>query len=1129
VLAALALGDGPLERDLLADIVWDGTPPTSWPSSLRNTLSRLRRFLDRAAPGTELCSVGGSWQLQLPPGSSVDVVEAHRHLIEAESLIASGRALDAIEAASAAVPIMRGLFLPGWVTEWTERWRATIRDWRLRALDVLVAGHSIMGSYSAATAAANEAILVDPFREVTYRSLMETHLRAGDRAAGLAAYEQCRRLLAETLGVPPSPQTEAIYQALLGTDPVLGTHTTSETAPAPATGAIPQSGARRHIPSTNGAALLALPPRPHHFTGRHTEHRALAQAWAHIDHAGMTAAVISGAAGVGKSALVVEAAYRLASGDAIALYGTCSDASQPFQPIVEQLAGFLNAGGSSAFALLEDLAPVLTPLLPALRVRHPPRKLCQDPSITATSASSTEALSAARDELFGAVTAAYLRIAAERPTLLVFDDVQWAPAETCELLGQLLSAAKGASLLILVAHRDRLEPSLPIQRVLDRLAREPETLHLAVAGLGRRELTVLTSKLAPGLDPAAREALVDKIDAATDGNPLFALELLRAETANGERRDRRAESTPPASVVGLIDRRTRALPRDARQCLMAAAAAGPVFDVPTVCAATAIDESEAVDAFELATREYLVEPEHGPLARYRFTHALVRDAVLASIPGPDRTKLHLTIAEAWQARVDAPARSGEILSQLLAAGDRADPRRVVAAAMRSGQAAIDERAFTTAAARFAIACDRAPDDRTRCRALLKMAESQAAAGDLDQARRTTLTAVDAARRAGNDELFAHAVLGLARGGQETSAWFAPELDRDLLDEAADRLASGTDVALRIRVMGQLAAALHRPGEHQRRTEIACQAVELARSLGDETVLAATLTASRIALNHPRDTPARRAMADEVLRIAARRNDLPTRIDARFARISDAAELADRVLVEADLAEVERETAHRGDLMSRWRVAAWRALLTIVDGDVTRGSRLSDRALEMWGADPNATAVRTWGGHQLTALTITGRVREASALAREGVDRYGTEVPGYRCALALTLALSGDLDEASDQIRRFLVDPGLDGWRIDSSWLCGAVCLAEAIALTGDGEAAQLLLPRLEPARDRLAFAGGLTGLCFWGATATAVGLLLCTIGHHAEAAAALRSGAHQCATFGAKPWAHRAEAALESL
>ena len=64
---------------------------------------------------------------------------------------------------------------------------------------------------------AREAVAIEPFRETSYQLLMRAHAAVGNRAEALRVYERCRNLLSEELGVPPSPQTEAVYLDVLRT------------------------------------------------------------------------------------------------------------------------------------------------------------------------------------------------------------------------------------------------------------------------------------------------------------------------------------------------------------------------------------------------------------------------------------------------------------------------------------------------------------------------------------------------------------------------------------------------------------------------------------------------------------------------------------------------------------------------------------------------------------------------------------------------------------------------------------------------------------------------------------------------------------------------------------------------
>ncbi len=98
---------------------------------------------------------------------------------------------------------------------WVELKRRELSPLLLQALETLAEARSLLGDHVHAAAAAHAAIEMDPFRESAHRLAMRTLLRAGDDAAGLRVYERCRSLLAEELGVDPSPESQRLHVELL--------------------------------------------------------------------------------------------------------------------------------------------------------------------------------------------------------------------------------------------------------------------------------------------------------------------------------------------------------------------------------------------------------------------------------------------------------------------------------------------------------------------------------------------------------------------------------------------------------------------------------------------------------------------------------------------------------------------------------------------------------------------------------------------------------------------------------------------------------------------------------------------------------------------------------------------------
>lgn len=208
----------PLARDDLAETLWPDKLPPSWDLALSALVSKLRTAL-AALPGVRrdgvLTQAFGCYHLQLPEPVWIDVEAAAEAVHLAEAAQQGGGLRAAYGHAVVANAITSRPFLPGEDGEWVAGRRENLSRLRVRALDCLVDCLADNGETTLALQDAEAAIRLDPYREVGYRRLMRLHLDAGDRAQGLRAYERCRTLLAEELGVSPSPETEAVYRSLL--------------------------------------------------------------------------------------------------------------------------------------------------------------------------------------------------------------------------------------------------------------------------------------------------------------------------------------------------------------------------------------------------------------------------------------------------------------------------------------------------------------------------------------------------------------------------------------------------------------------------------------------------------------------------------------------------------------------------------------------------------------------------------------------------------------------------------------------------------------------------------------------------------------------------------------------------
>src|SRR5260370_11456022 len=205
------------------------------------------------------------------------------------------------------------------------------------------------------------------------------------------------------------------------------------------------------------------------------------------------------------------------------------------------------------------------------------------------------------------------------------------------------------------------------------------------------------------------EALVSLISSYTEGNPFFVEELYRhlAERglltdSNGEfRRDLKLmEVDVPQSLRLVIGRHLARLSDGTMAILNFAAVIGRSFTFELLEAATGEDAEQLLDRVEEGERTGLISStlDH-PAARFRFSHELVRQAVLEGLSPPRRQRIHLRVANAIE-RLHADAlesHANDLAHHLLQAGAAAtDPRRTVRFLAMAAKREISQSAYESA-------------------------------------------------------------------------------------------------------------------------------------------------------------------------------------------------------------------------------------------------------------------------------------------------------------------------------------------------------------------------------------------------------------------------------------------------
>jgi DNA-binding SARP family transcriptional activator len=199
LLALLAFHQRPVQRVYVAGKLWiDATEERAF-ASLRSALWRANQ-----ARIPLVCASDS--RLALHPDVRVDVQEAaaqaHR--------IVDGTAEDVSFAGFA----LTGELLPDWYDDWLLIERERYRQLQLHALEALAERLTVLGRYAEAAETALTAIVVEPLRESAHRVLIRVYCDEGNASEALRHYELYRRLLADQLGLEPSPQLDDLVAPL---------------------------------------------------------------------------------------------------------------------------------------------------------------------------------------------------------------------------------------------------------------------------------------------------------------------------------------------------------------------------------------------------------------------------------------------------------------------------------------------------------------------------------------------------------------------------------------------------------------------------------------------------------------------------------------------------------------------------------------------------------------------------------------------------------------------------------------------------------------------------------------------------------------------------------------------------
>jgi DNA-binding SARP family transcriptional activator len=284
----------------LAAAVWQGGPPGSSRVTLQNYVKRLRHSLEPAGRDRIVTRPAG-YLIEVGPGE-LDVTRFTEQHAAGLAAVRAGAWPDAADRLAAALEVWRGQPLadvPSPALARTEGQRLT--ELRLGALEARIDAQLHLGMHRELIPELEELAAAEPLRERVHELLMLALYRSGQQAAALAAYRNTRRQLVGELGIEPGPALRELNLRIQRADPSLLLPGTRE-----------RGGAGGARPSDAAPHPRMLPAEVPGFIGRAAELAAVSALLPEPPDGDGAApiTVISGTAGVGKTALAVHWAHQ---------------------------------------------------------------------------------------------------------------------------------------------------------------------------------------------------------------------------------------------------------------------------------------------------------------------------------------------------------------------------------------------------------------------------------------------------------------------------------------------------------------------------------------------------------------------------------------------------------------------------------------------------------------------------------------------------------------------------------------------------------------------------------------------------------------------------------------------------
>jgi predicted ATPase len=455
--------------------------------------------------------------------------------------------------------------------------------------------------------------------------------------------------------------------------------------------------------------LLATPSHDEEFVtdgapvlvGREEESGLLRRRWDQSKAGLGQVVLISGEAGIGKSALVetLRAQVRAEGLPRIAVRCSPYHTTSALYPVITHLERLLQLAPDDSPAIrlakLEDglrpsglpLAEVVPLLAGLMAVPLPAERYAQ---LTLTPPQQ-------KQQTLDALVAWLAAEAERQPVLVAWEDLHWTDPTTLEVLGLVIEQAPTVPMLHVLTYRPEFSPPWPPRSHIT---------PLVLNRLERPQVEALIAQRAGGKTLPAE--VVQHIVAKTDWVPLYVEELTKMLLASPLLREEADQYvlTGPLRTVAIPDTLQDALMarldqlNRAKEVAQLGAVLGREFAYELLQAIALLDEDMLQAGLaQLVAAELLYQRGRPPRARYLFKHALIQDAAYASLLKSTRQQVHQQIAQVFEARFPALVETQpELVAQHYTAAGCAE--QAVVYWQRAGQQASDRSTSLEAVSHF---------------------------------------------------------------------------------------------------------------------------------------------------------------------------------------------------------------------------------------------------------------------------------------------------------------------------------------------------------------------------------------------------------------------------------------------